>query len=278
MKASLKLLYSKDFLLKELWPCATRSDPKDFAVFHAKTVKAVFPDLEFDFLAINRIHLNAKGVLDIGSVYDCPQKIIASCERTLHHDLFLPVVPNHCGAAPNSGEVESTEQCDETPFFKSHCHIFDTQHAIGMAYQFPHHKLSFLTFYYMCSPNTQCATDVNKKWVEYVSLPFCLAWMHLHDRICAQTLKDYLSRLIGKTPERLQVLREIASSPAFNAKNAANQLGVSVHTIYKHVSEAHQELLCHDSLDKRLFTDGNSNRIHLLAHQYRFLSWAGRGV
>lgn len=274
----LRQTYSQQFLFGELLPAA-RSDADDaFAKFHLESSRTLCPRLDADKIAVNILSLNAQSIPDgeiKSATHNCGKTVVSSYARSVQYDHFTPQTFANVGNALWHTDVQSMDAWLEDEIYREHCTPCDLFRVIGVSYLVPFHKTSFIAFDYMTAFGHHFDDALTKEEVEYISLPYFLAWLYWHGRADEATFIEWLKRLVGMTPTRLAILRELVNAPIFTAAGAAQRFGVSVQAINGHISEAYAQIarLFHDDVSEKLKYAKRQRDLFLA---YDFLRWTGR--
>jgi len=200
------------------------------------------------------------------------QKSIESYQRFMIHDEFTPISFLHTGTAMFNTAFRPIEEWLLQPIYKQHCTPFDFHWVIGLSYRFPHHKTTFLAFHYLQAKGEGFTHSLDEEFIEYVSYPFYLAWLHIYGAICADTLHQWLSLCAGMTLPRFLVIRTIAGQGIAHANTLGNTLNITTKTIYRHIENA-QETILSQLPQSQIDGDHNASRILNIAKAYSFFEF-----
>jgi hypothetical protein len=249
-------------------------DMHQFAKFQVDSIAQLGRDFVSDFLTVNILHLNDKFLLDgdiTSAVAYTDEKTIESYQRALIHDTFTPLTFLNSGSALFLEATNSMDYwCDQT-IFKEHCTPYEQYWILGVSYQYPHHKTTFIAFDYIRAKGEPFSSDLTEEYVEYVSYPFYLAWLHIHGAICGETLRGWLALCAGMTQARFTVLRAMAGQGITKAAELGGLLNLAQGTIHRHTENAYEALL--SSGVELIDSTGNANRVLELTRQYQFFNY-----
>lgn len=272
-------LYQKQFLIGELLPAALRKEPKEFTKFQIEQIRENIPKFQPHKITVNILHLNDKNLPDgeiSSTVANLPESVIDSYQKNLLHDSFTPITFSQTGSALFSEAVRSMQEWEDQLIYKNHCTPYGHYWVIGVSYQFPHHKKTFLAFDYMRDKGASFCSNLEEEYVEYISYPFYLAWLHIYNAICSDTLKEWLVLSAGMTEARFKIIRGIAGQGLPKAKFLAEHLNINPRTIHRHVENSFEQLL---SLQpERQVYEGNADRISSIMKAYRFMEYGASNV
>jgi len=267
-------IYSSDFLLNHICLAAEKLDRNDYAKFQVDSVNQLARDFKSDFLTVNILHLNEKLLLDgkiTSAIAYASKNTIENYQKILIEDSFTPVTFLNPGTAIFNNSLKAMDEWIDLPIYKEHCTPFDHYWVIGISYQFPHHKTTFVAFDYMRAKGKPYNKLLSEEYIEYISYPFYLGWLRIYGAICSETLREWLSLCIGITQPRFFVLRAIAGQGETRAVKLAEALGVQPKAIYRHVENTFESIL---SLRPEQYEyDGNADRISSILRSYRFLQF-----
>ena len=239
-------LYSENFLLDDLYRAAIRKDADDFVRFQVDQINQNIPKFQSDFLTVNILHLNKKFMLDgdiTSAVAHNSQNTIKSYQRSLIHDEFTPISFLNTGSAMFNTAFQSMDEWIDQPIYKLHCTPYDHHWVLGVSYRFPHYKTTFIAFQYLRAKGSGFSEELSEEFVEYISYPFYLSWLHIYGAICADTLHEWLSLCAGMTEPRFLLVRAIAGQGIGKTGTLAKNFGVSRSGIDKHIANTKEILL-----------------------------------
>ncbi|MBU0729154.1 MAG: winged helix-turn-helix domain-containing protein [Proteobacteria bacterium] len=267
-------LFSKDYLLGELYPAAVALKRDDYVYFHADAINQGKHQIAFDFLTVNILNLTAKGLPDGGitsQVAYAARSSIITYERNLTSDSFTPLTMLIPGTAIFAETIKPMDEWEETDIWHSHCIPQEFHWVAAISYQYPHHKKTVITFHYIKAKGAPFHWTVNEDVVEYFTFPYYLGWLHQYGAICHETLKEWLSLLVGMSLERFKILRALTEFGMGNARQLSDNLCISQSTVYKHLENSFDNLLVLEPGRQQL--SGNANRILSLANAYHFMGF-----
>lgn len=267
-------IYQSRFLLNDLLPAALKMDRNDYAEFQLNEINKLCPQFQSDFLTVNILHLNAKFLLDgeiTSAVARTPLDTITSYEKVLLHDSFTPLTFLNSGTAFFNDAVREIDDWIDQPIYTEHCTPFDHHWVLGVSYRYPHHKKTFVAFDYMRAKGEPYFSDLREEYVEYISYPFYLGWLHLYGAICSDTLRDWLVLCAGMSKARFLVIRGIAGEGITRAPDLSSALGLKSRTIHRHVEMTFDNILSVEP-EKQIF-EGNADRVATIARAYRFMQF-----
>lgn len=267
-------IYKNAFLVDELQRAATTMNRDQFVKFQVDSINCLGRNFHSDFLTVNILHLNDKFMLDgeiTSAVAHTSQNTIDSYQRALIHDEFTPITFLHSGTALFNTSIRTMDEWIDHPIYTEHCTTYDLHWVLGISYRFPHHKTTFVAFDYIRAKGEPFSPDLTEEYVEYLSYPFYLAWLHIYGAICAETLKEWLTLCVGMTQPRFFVLRGIAGQGLTKAPMLADRFGLQPRTIHRHVENIFEQLL---SREPELYKfEGNANRLTSIQQAYRFMEF-----
>ena len=265
-------IYQSKFLLDDLLPAALTMNRNDFAEFQLSEINKLCPQFRSDFLTVNILHLNSKFILDgeiTSAVARTPSDTILSYEQVLLHDTFTPLTFLNSGAALFNDSVREIDDWIDRPIYTEHCTPFDHHWVLGVSYRYPHHKKTFVAFDYIRAKGKPYPLELREEYVEYVSYPFYLCWLHVYGAICSETLRDWLTLCARMSEARFLVIRGIAGQGLTRAPDLSSALGLKPRTIHRHVEMTFENILSIEP-EKQIF-EGNADRVATIAHAYRFM-------
>ncbi len=119
-------------------------------------------------------------------------------------------------------------------------------------------------------PNDQlCLEDA----LQYLSVPFYFAWLMRWGHIDVATLEDWYRLLVGVTPARLNLLREIVCVGRYQTGVIANRLALSDRVVRNYIAEA-LHAVSHLLPDLEMASANSSQCIDLVRY-YWFLRYVG---
>lgn len=276
-------LYNKEFLLGDLYSAATTMNPREYARFHFDSLNKYAKHFESDFLTVNILHLNKKQQLDgniVSAVVNQPDSIIDNYQRNLAEDNFTPKTFIHSGTALFVEAENTMDYWYDSTIYKKHCTIYDQYWVLGISYPFPHKKTTFLAIDYMRAKGDGFLACLKESYIEYITYPFYLGWLHIHDEaICKETLHDWLTLVTEMTETRFHLLRSMAGHGVTNSKTLSKTFGVTPKTIDKNIANAFDALSVkfHEhSKNKVVIPNRNNDQRSMLVHAYRFMEF-GKG-
>lgn len=267
-------LFSKEYLLNELYPAAISLPSEQYVYFHADEINKAKVKLSYDFLTVNILHLSSK-MLPEGEITShvayASKKSIITYEKNLVSDTFTPLTMLVPGTALFNEAIKSIEEWEETEIYQTHCIPQEFHWVAAISYQFPHHKKTILTFHYLKAKGDSFHWSVNEEMLECFTFPFYLGWLYQYGAICNETLKVWLMRLVDMTPERFRILRALQELDMGTARNLSENLCISQSTVYKHLEIAFDNLR---TIEQNLvLSPGSSNRMLSLANAYHFMKF-----
>lgn len=265
-------LFSKQYLLNELYPAVVSLSKKQYVYFHADAINKAKDKLCFDFLTVNILHLNSK-MLPEGEITSqvayASNKSIITYEKNLISDTFTPLTMLTPGAAIFIDAIKPIEEWEETDIYQTHCIPQEFHWVVAISYQYPHHKKTVITFHYLKAKGTPFHWSVSEEMLEYFTFPFYLGWLYQYGAICDETLKIWFMRIVNLTPERFKILRALTESNMGSARHLSENLCVSQSTVYKHLENTFDNLR---TVEQDIIPfSGNTNRMLSLANAYHFM-------
>lgn len=270
-------IYRKEFLLGELYRAAVRCPtPQSFADFHAQALGRIVPEFHCDLITTNLYRVEGAFKPDPNVVSYAAHVSDGLGDLTMSriHDPYMKWGMHDTfstQAVPAFGSAFFTEavglrQWENSVISIEHCQPLRINAVFTISYGVPFHRTAILTFYGMLGGNRQFPVDLIEADLEYLWYPFYLGWLHRYERICADTLKEWLESLVDMTLPRFELVRALAGDPEFSVAAVAAQRGVAPNTVYKQIEGAFKRAfpLKGDS------PGGNANRMLLLAKKYRF--------
>jgi len=280
MEMAASRLYSEKFLLNSLYRAAICKNADDFVRFQVDQINQNIPKFQSDFLTVNILHLNKKFMLDgeiTSAVAHNSQNTINSYQRSLIHDEFTPISFLNAGTAMFNTAFRPMDDWIDQPIYRLHCTPYDHHWVLAVSYRFPHHKTTFIAFHYMRAKGTGFSEELSEEFVEYISYPFYLAWLHIYGAICADTLYEWLSLCAGMTEPRFHVVRAIAGQGLSNTQILAKNFGVSRSGIDKHITNSN-EILLSQQPELQLSGSHNNNRTLAIGKAYLFFQFGAGAV
>jgi hypothetical protein len=270
------IVYTQEFLSKHLFHAATTMSRHEFARFQVDKIGEIEPKLRSDFLTVNILHLNNKNLPDgeiVSAVAYNSLNVIDSYQRALEHDDFTPITMVNPGTALFTTAIREMDDWLERPIFTQHCTPYDHHWVIGVSYEFPHKKPTYIAFDYIRAIGADYDLGLSEEDVEYLSYPFYLGWLYIYGAIGAEEFRAWLSLCAGMTRARFLVLRALAGEGVFKASKIAEALNLKPKSITRHIEMAHDNLLALGVVDE---SDGNASRQPDLAYHYHFFRF-GKG-
>ena len=266
-------VYNKHFLSEDLYRASISLKSHQFADFHLTSLNR----LGKGFCAES---MTATVFEDDGdfcsSVSKNSPRIAESYEAVAHLDDYTPVALMNSGVALYSEAHKTIDEWQDTALWKRHLSIFDCHRMVQVCYDFPFKKNTHISFVYLNPMERRFSINLSEEAVEYMSYPFFLGWLHVHNVICDQTLRAWLELLEGMTLPRFRLLRAIAGEGISNSSAISVGMGVTKGTVYRHIENSFENLL---RIQHGLFFEsGNANRILALAHSYHFLRFGAGKV
>ena len=267
-------IFSKDYLLKELYPAVLSLPRKQYVYFHADAMNREIASLSFDFLTANILHLDKRCfpegeiISEVAYAHESSKK---TYEKNLIKDDFTPLTLLTPGSALFAEAIKPMDVWIDTPIWHSHCVEQDFHWVIAISYKYPHRKKTVITFHYVKSKGAPFHISITEELIEYFSFPFFLGWLFQYGAICHETLKEWLTLMIGVSPERFRILRALADPGMASARTLAENLFVSSSTVYKHLENSFDTLLTLEPGRQQF--NGNANRILSLAKAYSFMDF-----
>lgn len=176
------LLYSREFLLAELYNSARLMSRNEYAHFQLGAINKYVKMLASDFLTVNILHMNSKGFPDgeiVSVVANHPNSVIGNYQKNLSYDLFTPLTFQHPGSALFVEAVRPMNEWECSDIYKKHCTPYGQYWVVGLSYLFPHKKKTYLAFDYMRAQGEKGYSDkLTEEFIEYISYPFYLGWLY----------------------------------------------------------------------------------------------------
>lgn len=277
------IIYSQSFLLNDLFKAASLMKRKhnDFAEFQLKSINQLALNFKPEFLTINILQLNKKMMLDgdiVSSVANHPSSVISSYQRHILGDHFTPNTILNPGVALYIDAIKPMDYWVETPIYKNHCTPYSQYWVIGLSYRHPQSQSAFIAFDYMRPEGQPFSYKLTEEYIEYISFPFYLAWLYLHDAICENTLKEQLT-LCAETPEiGFHVLRSIVGECIAQPGLLSKYLQRSEGTIRRQIENLYLKLPSEYKKSQQMYINSNgkramANRVLVLSQAYRYLSF-----
>lgn len=268
------IIYSKDFLLNDLYRASISMRREEYVYFHADKINELVDGFDFEFLHVSNFHVDKKFELD-GEVtnavaYTSPCSVDNYLRSQKYDDFSFHTYLN-TGAALFNETIRSLPEWSDHKFYKMHCTVYNYHSILSISFHYPHHKKTFVAFDYLRAPWLDFSADLTEEFVEYITYPLFLGWLRVYGAICDETLKEWLSLCVGMTPPRFQVLRALNERGIVNRGQIAGSRGLSIKTIDRHIENAYEQLLRY----KPDWTDysGNAGRVLALSQAYRFFAF-----
>lgn len=181
--------------------------------------------------------------------------------------------------ASNTGQVVlSSSFMPLQKWFDTEIHYYfkiplEIHHSASVVYRVPFKRQQ--QFRFVCFSNMSEAFDsaVTSDEIEYFMLPLFLGWLCRKNYIDQETLNDWLEMLVGMTPMRLALLREMVNIGRYQNKAIAKRLDISDRVVRNYIAEAYS-LISH-LLPAPEFSDANLSQCVDLVRCYHFLSLVG---
>ena len=270
---SLRDIYSKGFLLDTLLRVVQSGDSEALARFQCQMLSeimehALMPSLIVTIL--DRPALNDPGTplatvcanMD-PSIWQLYREQVHLDHTRAHNRLRGVVV-----STLDFGDIDGFRQ---TEIYNKFCAQAGRLHCCSVSYGLPNRADRVLRLNYDSGP-AQCFPEtLSRDQIEFFSLPFALAWLSVFDQIDSITLRTWLSRLIGMTPNRLAVIRELVCGTQYSHVRAAERLGIKPRTLHNHYAAIHKSVFF-DAAP----TQGNASQMTDLMRVFCFLAFMGK--
>lgn len=270
---TLRDLYASDFLLTTLPRAAQSGDTDALARLHCDSFKALYnqraqPSLLITILDKPSTNHHGRPIAVAGNNTDPSVWSLytehASLDHTSVHNALRGVVVSTL-------DFGSLDDFRDTPIYQKFSAPAGRLHSFAVTYALPNRTDRAIRLNYDSGPGTGFPQTLGRDDVEFFTLPFALAWLHAFDVIDAQTLRAWLTPLIGMTPNRLAVLRELVCGTRYSHTRAAERLGVKPRTLHNHYAAIHRAVFF-DTANK----DGNASQMTDLMRVFHFLTFMGK--
>lgn len=270
---TLKELYSRDFLLSRL-PRLARMGDQDAL---AQTQSEYFAT----FVAHTRAPALVVTILDAPGEADPGRPMAVACantdpdiwslysehaaiDHTRHHNRLRGVVVT----TRDFGTLDDFRASEIYDRFSSQTGRLD---SFSVSYNLPNRADRVIRVNYDSGPGEGFPETLSRDEVEFFTLPFVLAWFHVFDIIDEATLLAWLTPLVGLTPNRLAVLRELICGTRYSHARAADRLGIRPRTLHNHYAAIHRTVF-YDTTQ----TEGNASQMTDLMRVFGFLTFMGK--
>ena len=267
-------IYSGKFLKGELFQATQKMSSEEFIEFHIDSLNKLSRNLFLDSLFVTRFSLDRNLLIDgnvVSFVARNNKNAIENYLRFQIYDDYSNVSFRKTGEAVFCESLFSADEWQSHPIFLNHCADLELKSLIGLTYNFPNQKNTYMAFDYTSGKYNRYLDVLTQEYVEYVSYPFYLSWLHIFGVICAETLSDWLSLCEGMSEARFKVLRALSKAELLNVATLAEALSMARGTVYRHLENSYENLLSRNSNYQEL--TGNANRILALSRAYRFFDY-----
>ena len=266
--------------LRELAVAARPADGAAFARFQLEMLNALEPDIRSDFLSVTLNRLDELGRVRpdfLASMVNIPPALGEHYRAVAAHDIFTTLLTHHSGMALFSEALSPHRNMPED-FRQEVFTAAGLRWILGISFSIPFMRDRHLTMNCIRSPDSgPYPPTLGEERAEYLLYPFFLCWLHVHGRICHDTLREWLCLCTDMSHRRFIFLRTLAGKGIATAAALARGLGISQGAIYRHAEIAYETYLsrCPEAVQPY---DGNANRMMTLSRAYHFLGFAPGGT
>ena len=227
-------VYTRGFLTVELPTLARTMDEDAFTQFQCQRLRSVVPGFDADSLSVTVRIFQADGSF-IRSTYvgrhRVPENIYQKYLEFMHLDVMRDANRSFRGTLIRNTDFMDLECWRNNPFYDGFMRPMGRHHTAIISYPYPYKRELELRFNYQTAFPDTFADALDKDLVEYVNLPFYVAWLYRLNAIDDQTMTQWLSLLIDLNPFDLAVLRKVCSANGFNIEEASEALSCDAATI-----------------------------------------------
>ncbi|MEM7268808.1 MAG: hypothetical protein AAF401_06110 [Pseudomonadota bacterium] len=178
----------------------------------------------------------------------------------------------------NRGRFVSFDQMISAPSCQGNQPMVEVFEKIGVTdsmnccYTMPTYKSRVFYINYLFLNGNTADRSITTYEVEYVTLPFLLAWLLLAGYIDLGRYDEWSAALCALTPMQLFVLRDLLNAKRYSAEAVASKYGISRRTLETHVANIHSAKC---GLLGEAKVEGNASRIPELINLFEFLRFSG---
>ncbi len=274
--------YSRSFLFRELLPATIRAEDSELSRFQFECLNEFISDFNLYSLFVsidsydpngNFLNFEFYSFYQLCQNYNQAISTLKQYGKYSHVDIVKDRNLANVGCAVFNSDIMPLNNWLDTEFFyyvKRHAGL---HHLAQLMYAVPYKQTHRLRFSYHSSIDKVFGSQVSADEIEYFSLPFCLVWMYRFQQIDLQTLVGWLELLVGMTPKRLALLREMVNIGRYQNKAIAKRLNISDRVVSNYIAEAYNSIT--HLLPAPEIAGGNLSHCADLVRYYHFLSLAG---
>ncbi|MBV0911130.1 hypothetical protein [Anianabacter salinae] len=271
-----RLAYSEQFLMGELLEEASHASDPDFSAFQVDTLRGL--NRTFDADAMSVVHCTLDANQMIASIarmafHSMAENELDAYRRVQHLDVTRPAIFRNVGTAVFNTDFRPLDAWQKTDIFRDYYLPLGMLHTASLAYAVQNLARARLQITYFKKIGRQFDASLHKDEVEFLSIPFFIAWSFRCGLIDHVTCKRWLRLLIGRTPTQLFLLRAMASMPRYSIDVLADRFGLGARMVNHHFAEVYDSIL--PELEAPYEVPGNASRMVDLAQAFGFLRLAG---
>lgn len=271
-----RLAYSEQFLILELLEEASHATDPEFCAFQVETLRGLNRDFDPDAMSVVQCTLDANQMIASVSrtaFHKMAENELDAYRRVQHLDVTRPAIFRNIGTGVFNTDFRTLDAWRQTDIFRDYYQPLDMLHTVSLAYGVAHQGRARVQMTYFKRLGSQFAATLTKDEVEFLSIPFFLAWSFRGGLIDHPTLRRWLRLLIGRTPAQLFLLRAMVAMPRYSIDLLADRFGMGTRMVNHHFSEVYDSIL--PELDTGYEVPGNASKMVDIAQAYAFLRQTG---
>ncbi len=277
--AEVKVAFSSNFLMRELYEAACKCDDLGFAKFQQQSLRSFLPGFDPHVLSVCVQEISKDGVIQAAERFrsvNIDSHAFLLYRKVHGTDEVFPHSWSNPGTAVFNTDFKSLDEWDDTRLYREFKSPLGLYHAILLTYQLPFTTEKYMKFVYDSGEGKTFCSKLTKDEVEYVTTPFLYAWLFKFGYIDEGTFTRILSLLSNITPLQLFLLRELVTIPVYQNKTVAEKFSISGRVVNNYFANVYAQishlLPDRDALDSRA-----APLVDLVRH-FWFLNLAGSPV
>lgn len=271
-----RLAYSEQFLIGELLEEASHASDAAFTAFQIETLRGLNRSFNPDAMSMVLCTLDANqmiaSVLHTAS-HGMVENELDAYRRVQHLDVTRPAIFRNIGTGVFNTDFRPLDAWEKTQIFQDYYRPLDLLHSVSLAYGVAYQGRSRLQLTYFKRLGRSYDESLTKDEVEFLSIPFFLAWSFRAGLIDHACLRGWLRLLCGRTPTQLFLLRGLVMMPRYSIDVLSKRYGISARMVNHHFAEVYDGIL--PELETSYDIPGNASKMVDIAQAFQFLRLTG---
>ncbi|EBA04967.1 hypothetical protein RB2150_12796 [Rhodobacteraceae bacterium HTCC2150] len=271
-----RLAYSEQFLCQELPEAAMGLTDLNFSSFQVETLRGLHRSFSADALSVVHCTIDSNQMIAgtrAVSNYNMGENELDVYRRVQHLDVTRPAILRNIGTAVFNTDFRSLSEWRKTQIFREYYQPLNMLHSVSLSFAIPYKGAERLQMTYFKDVSNRFDANLTKDEVEYLSIPFYIAWAARWDIIDRETMMAWLTLLTKRSPIQLFLLRALASSPRYSLAALADKFGIATRMANHHFADVFDGVA--PILTGRNEVAGNASKIVDLAQAFHFLAYVG---